>query len=113
MISEGVIVAVVTTIIAPSIAWLLKRSNKNLEKIDKNLTEISERLKKTEGGTLGVLKYRLIQDMSKFLKEGSITIAQLEDLKDLYQHYTALDGNSTVTELFSRCQKLPLKKEDN
>ena len=67
MISEGVIVAVVTTIIAPTIAWLLKRSNKNLEKIYESLNEIKEQVEITKDGTLAITKFRLLIELTEAL----------------------------------------------
>ena len=72
MISEGVIVAVVTTIIAPTIAWLLKRSNKNLEKIYESLNEIKEQVEITKDGTLAITRYRLLKEMTRILDRGII-----------------------------------------
>ena len=112
MISEGVIVAVVTTIIAPTIAWLLKRSNKNLENIDNNLTEINTKIQKTADGTLAITRYRLLKEMARILERGTIGVHELKELSLLYESYKNLGGNSVVTELFERCQDLPLKKED-
>ena len=112
MISEGVIVAVVTTIIAPTIAWLLKRSNKNLEKIYESLNEIKEQVEITKDGTLAITRYRLLKEMTRILDRGTIGVHELKELSLLYESYKNLGGNSVVTELFERCQDLPLKKEE-
>ena len=113
MISEGVIVAVVSTIIAPTIAWLLKRSNKNLEKIYESLNEIKEQVEITKDGTLAITKFRLLIELTEALNQGFIGINKLRELSDLHNSYEKLGGNSTISELFEKCQKLPLKKEDN
>lgn len=109
--SEQIWGLLITTIIGPILAWYLKRSSKNLESIDEKLKEINEKIQKIANGTLMITRYRLLKDMTFFLEQGFIELKQLNELTLIYESYKDLGGNSVVTELFERCQNLPLRKD--
>lgn len=46
-----------------------------------------------------------------YILTNQITAEELESLGEIYDGYHALGGNGTVTEIYSRCQKLPMVPE--
>ena len=111
MITEGVIIAVITTILGPSVAFFLKRGNENLEKILNDVKEIKVEVQKTKHGTLEITKFRLLQEMKVVLNQNFITVNKLKEISDLYGSYVNLGGNSAVSDLFEKCQNLPIKED--
>ena len=111
LITEGVIVAVVTTILSPLVAFFLKRGNENLEKIANDVKEIKVEVQKTKDGTLEITKFRLLQEMKVVLNQNFITVNKLKEISDLYGSYVNLGGNSAVSDLFEKCQNLPIKEK--
>lgn len=59
-------------------------------------------------GVLAILHDRLYQGCQFFLKRGSISVPDLDNLEYLYNSYHALGGNGTGTELYTRCKALPI-----
>ena len=111
MFSEGVVVAIITTIIGPAVAFFLKRGNESLAKILTDVKEIKVEVQKTKVGTLEITKFRLLQEMKVVLNQNFITVNKLKEISDLYGSYVNLGGNSAVSDLFEKCQNLPIKEE--
>ncbi len=64
---------------------------------------------------IAILHDRLFQCCQYHIKHGFIPLGEaetvLDNLKLLYDTYSALGGNGTGTELYNRTKKLPLKVE--
>lgn len=64
---------------------------------------------------IAILHDRLFQCCRVHIKNGFIPLGEaetvLDNLKLLYETYSALGGNGTGTELYTRTRKLPLKAE--
>ena len=64
---------------------------------------------------VAMLHDRLFQCCKHHIKNGYIPVdeseAVLDNLKLLYDTYTALGGNGTGTEMYKRTKALPIKKE--
>ena len=111
LLTEGVVVAIITTVIGPLVAVFLKRGNESLEKILGDVKEIKIEVQKTKDGTLEITKFRLLQEMKVVLNQNFITVNKLKEISDLYGSYVNLGGNSAVSDLFEKCQNLPIKEE--
>jgi len=57
---------------------------------------------------LAVNHDRLYQACTFYILTGQITTDEMKNLDYLYSGYHALGGNGTGTELYERCQKLPI-----
>ena len=109
----GLFSALGTGIAVPLITkWLefkLKKDNMNMEEIKASLTEIQKTVKPTAEGTRSIIRYRLLQELPKHIKNGYISLAEKEDLTFLYESYKNLGGNSIVSDLFEEMRHLPIK----
>lgn len=61
-------------------------------------------------GVVVMLHFQLYQTCQVYIRQGYITIEDLKSIEYLYREYTKLGGNGTGTELFKRCQSLPIRK---
>lgn len=43
-----------------------------------------------------------------YISTNEITVKELENLRHIYEGYTAVGGNGTAKELYERCQNLPI-----
>lgn len=82
--------------------------NENREKIEK----ISNRQKLLEQGMKAILGSHIHEKSQTYIKNGSITPSQMEDMNTLYTSYKSLDGNGTVKKLFTECEKLPTRTNE-
>lgn len=57
-------------------------------------------------GMLAILHDRLYNVCQYYIKQGKITVPELENIKYLYDSYNELGGNGTCMELYNRCCKL-------
>lgn len=76
--------------------------------------KINKRLKEQEAmkeGVLSILHDRIFQAASCYISRGHITIAELGNVRYLYESYHALGGNGTGTELYHRMKKLEIREE--
>lgn len=65
-----------------------------------------------KAGLLAILHDRLFQEVSKYIKQGEITVSQLENFDELYRAYHDLGGNGTGTEMYKRVHKLKIIVEE-
>lgn len=107
----GLSTGVAVPLLMPIIKWYVNKDNQNLSDINTNLKEIKELAQKTADGTRTITRYRLLKDMTKIIKRGYIHVKELDELSLLYSSYKDLGGNSTVSDLYEHCRKLPIKEE--
>lgn len=82
--------------------------NENRERIER----ISNRQKLLEQGMKAILGSHIHEKSQTYIKNGSITPSQMEDMNTLYSSYKNLDGNGTVKKLFTECEKLPTRTNE-
>ncbi len=75
-------------------------------------SEVSEQAK-IKAGVLAILHDRLYQSCQFFVKQGFIIPGDLTNLGNLFDSYSGLGGNGTITELYNRVKKLPLNKKED
>ncbi|MFM9413356.1 hypothetical protein ACKQTC_03135 [Peptococcus simiae] len=60
---------------------------------------------------LALLHFRLYANAEDALKKGYTTVADIEDLENLYAAYKSLGGNGTGEKLYKDSMSLPVRKE--
>ena len=103
ILSSGGLWAVISTLVA---AWLDKRRAKQ----DKAI--LSTAMLETHGKALrGLLYGALEKKCAEYLKKGTITAAELNDLRKYYYepYHDGLGGNGTIEKLFERVENLPVE----
>ena len=97
------------TSVSAFLAWKCKQWYKESEeqKKKKCLEEKAkdERMKTLETAVLAMLHDRLIQSLVYFLKEKNITSDEFDNIRIMYEAYTALGGNGTIKVLYARFEK--------
>lgn len=117
--SDTLIIAVITGLVAPISTLLLnyalkKREDKlklNSEEVLKNLKELGSSQQNFNDGLRAILRYRLIKDMSISLSRKYTTLKELQEICNLYENYIRLGGNSVVCSLYEDFMKLEIKGE--
>lgn len=71
-----------------------------------------EEHKKIKTALLAVLHDRIYQSCKYYIHRGHISSHALKNLEFLHDAYADFGGNSTGTELFTRCKHLPLKDDE-
>lgn len=64
-------------------------------------------------GVIAILHDRLYQICMYHINKKYVTIQSLRNLEYLYLSYTKLGGNGTGTELYQRCIKLPIERNED
>ena len=106
---DGFMLAVFTSVFASQGLWALilyfvQRKDKKREKEDEELKNQSQML-------LGLGHDRIIFLGTEYLKKGSISEHEFENLnKYLYEPYKKLGGNGTAEKIMEDVKKLPVKK---
>ena len=68
--------------------------------------------KRQDNALLALLHFRLYNTAGEVIKKGYTTVADVEDLENLYNAYTSLGGNGTGTKLYKDSMALPVRKDD-
>lgn len=71
-----------------------------------------EETKKIKTALLAVLHDRIYQSCKYYIHVGHISSHALKNLEFLHDAYSGFGGNSTGTELFNRCKRLPLSDDE-
>ena len=98
------------TVILAFLSALISYSFHKLQKWEEEKKRIEEE-KKKEGikeGLKAILRDRIIQSCSYFLKEGYITYVAKENIMRMYNAYTQLGGNDIATGIYEDAMKLPI-----
>lgn len=67
--------------------------------------------KRQDKALLALLHFRLYSNAEDTLRKGYTTIADVEDLENLYRAYKSLGGNGTGEKLYRDAMELPVCKE--
>lgn len=112
--SDSLLIAIIggtASVITMIVKHYLEQGNNNLKNINATLKELKILVQKAADGTKTLSRYRLLQDMSKLIERGYITLQELQEITILYRSYKELDGNGAVTEMFERFKNLPVKND--
>lgn len=112
--SDSILIAIIgcaASVITMIVKHYLEQGNNNLKNINDTLKELKILVQKAADGTKTLSRYRLLQDMSKLIERGYITLQELQEITILYRSYKELDGNGAVTEMFERFKNLPVKND--
>ena len=107
---ETMLVTIIGAVFASSGLWtlilyLVQRKDKKKDKEDEVLKQQSDML-------LGLGHDRIIYLGAKYIKEGSISEDQFENLnKYLYEPYKKLGGNGTAEKIMEDVRNLPIRKD--
>lgn len=66
-----------------------------------------------EKAVIALLHDRLYEYSEIYIARDGITIQELDNLRYLYEPYEEMGGNGTGKQLYERCLKLPLIKEED
>lgn len=61
---------------------------------------------------LAILHDKLYQESKKILKDGAVSVQELENLEHLYKAYSKLGGNGTCKTLYEKVHKLEIKHDN-
>lgn len=99
--------------------WLKRKISEPDETQNKRIKALETRIEALENqmcvaaiSNKGLLHDKLFYLCKKHLEDGEIGVDELDNLKYIYDAYKANDMNGTGEELYLRCKKLPLKKEE-
>lgn len=68
--------------------------------------------KRQDNALLALLHFRLYANAEDTLRKGFTTVAEVEDIENLYKAYKSLGGNGTGEKLYKDSMNLPVRKED-
>lgn len=68
--------------------------------------------KRQDNALLALLHFRLYANAEDTLRKGYTTVADVEDLENLYKAYKSLGGNGTGEKLYKDSMALPVRKEE-
>ena len=110
---NNIIIVAGTIIFGSSGFWalvtlLVQRKFSKKDAKSESIKRLEEEDKKIKSALLAILHDRLYQGTKFFLKQNKISPAALQNLEYIHNAYAEFGGNSTGTELFERCKKLPL-----
>lgn len=103
----------IVSVLTFCVKHLYSKIKKDKEEDRKRREEESAEQKVIKQGVLAILHDRLYQSCQYFIKRGSITVPDLDNLEYLYTSYHALGGNGTGTELYTRCKALPISPKND
>ena len=90
-------------------AWTMK-------KLDSKIKQERQENAAIKTAMIAMLHDRLFQSCRYYIKQGYVPLDEaetvLDNLKLLYDPYSALGGNGTGTELYTRAKALPIKAEE-
>lgn len=87
----------------------LTEVEKRLAAMEKQMDLMFKRMELLERADLSLLRERLFYNCKAHIRDGFITVDDMEEIDALYASYTALNGNGTGTKLYNDVKRLPLK----
>lgn len=85
-------------IIATIIATMFKRIESYKKKLDS-----------TQSGVKALLKTRIIENYTRIIERGFITLEEKESINDMYNEYKNLGGNGVVSDVINELSGLEIK----
>lgn len=98
------------------IGWKIQKAEKRREEAEarrkQESVDYENRLRSDvgllKGGTLSILRDRLISTMTESEKEGGARVYQIENVNHMFDSYTGLGGNGTVEHMYNKFKELPI-----
>lgn len=128
LIKEKAVVAAVTTIVSFCVGglmtWLVTKKIKvwfmnRKEKKKKEIEELREEIRKMQENDevfkrsiRSMLRQNIIDTHNKYMDRGWAEIYVKDNMLDMFNNYTALDGNGTTPGLVKEFMELPIREED-
>ena len=81
------------------------------EKFKKSLDLDKRERENLNSAMLAVLHNKIFKNGCDYIRRGSITVAELNDLEKMYKPYEAMGGNSTAKTVMVNVRQLPIKNE--
>ena len=97
----------VVTLLVGYVGIKIKKREEEKEKQEQERRKESEAIKQ---GIRAVLRDRILQAYNHFRKVGCITIAQQENINNMYMAYHNLGGNGVITSVYMKVMELPHDK---
>lgn len=115
--TTGQIITMIVAVVGSQGIWnfismIVSRRDAKKTMKSEEIQALEEKDEKHEKALLAILHDRLYQSCKYFIHLKWITASALKNLEYIHDAYAGLGGNSTGTELFERCKKLPIKEED-
>lgn len=106
------VITIATSVVSAMLVFLLQsfiRENKELKQ--ERDAEQSKREKALENGVVCLLRDRLIEYHSKYMKLGYITSNALQNWLLMYDAYKALGGNGMIDHMETEIEELHIEKK--
>lgn len=111
-----IVLSVITTAMTGFIGWLFHKLKKHDDEREiaeqKRLDDIYSREKAINEALRALCRDRIFQGYRYYKKQGGISPTDLETMIKLYSAYHSLGGNGTITTVYEKIKKLPLKEGD-
>lgn len=125
IISDVVIVALLSGVFSIITASITSQSKKNADNIINNLDAVKDemlniRSELVENKEIGlanrsglkyIQRYRLYAEMTIDIKAGYTTVSKLSEIGKLFESYSDLDGNGEIHDLHEVYIKLPVRPD--
>ena len=98
----------ILTILVGYVGVRLRKREAQKEKEEKQRREESEAIR---NGIRAVLRDRILQGYNHFKQKGIISLAQLDNISNMYMAYHNLGGNGVVTSVYHKLMEIPHEKE--
>lgn len=101
-------------LMAFGLGGILACFNKIYKAVKGNKDQTENRFKRLEYANVAILHDKIYKQCSDFMRQGWISIDDLENLEYLWRGYKELGGNGTGETLYKKVLKLPnLPKKEN
>lgn len=97
------------TILVGYIGVKLKKREEEKEKEERERREEYNAIRQ---GIRAVLRDRILQAYNHFRKVGVVTVAQQENVSNMYTAYHNLGGNGVITKVYMKFMEIPHAKEE-
>ena len=128
IVKEKAVVAAITTIVSFVVGglltwlvtkkannWIMSKRNKKkkeIEEIREELKRMQERDEVFKKSIRSMLRQNIIDTHNKYMSRGWAEIYVKDNMQDMFDNYTALDGNGTTPGLVEEFMRLPIREED-
>ena len=105
-----IILPIVSAISTSIVGYLLYKFKKHESDKEKYLKELMKRDKAINESLCALCRDRILQGYRYYKQHGGITTQDLETMTNLYRAYHNLGGNGTITAVYEKILRLPIKE---
>ncbi len=110
-----IIFSIVPTVATAVIGWVFhkikKRDEQKAAAESERTKKILAREKATDEALRALCRDRILQGYHFYKRQDKVSTADLETMTKLYKAYHGLGGNGTITAVYDKICRLPLKEE--